>query len=100
MIRMLSIAAVAACGLALPAFAEETAQGSSVPTVAAFTQQLAAHANANHVRRMLAAKGYSQVSDLNRTADGRWTGTAIKDGKLVYLAVILPSARTDATQTN
>jgi hypothetical protein len=71
MIRTSILAAALAAGLALPALAAD-----SNP---AFTQ--------DNARQHLMHLGYTNVSQLQRDAQGNWTGTAVKDGKTVPVAV-------------
>lgn len=96
MIRALSLAALVSAGAALPAMAGDDAASSAADT-AAFTAQLSVQANANQARNILLARGYSQVSDLTRGEDGRWTGTAVKDGKTIFVAVEMPPKPVSAT---
>lgn len=70
MIRTTLLAAALATGLALPALAADQA---------AFTQDQA--------RQHLMHLGYTNVSQLQKDAHGNWTGTAVKDGKTVPVAV-------------
>jgi predicted secreted protein len=81
MIRPSLIALSLALGLAVPALAADTA--------ATFTQ--------DHARQHLVHLGYTNVSPLQRDANGNWTGTAVKDGKTVPVAV---GAKSGATSTN
>jgi hypothetical protein len=71
MIRTSLLAATLAAGLAIPALAADTA--------ATFTQDQA--------RQHLMHLGYTNVSQLQKDANGNWTGTAVKDGKTVPVAV-------------
>jgi len=70
MIRTTLLAAVLATGLALPALAADQNP---------FTQDQA--------RQHLMHLGYTNVSQLQKDAHGNWTGTAVKDGKTVPVAV-------------
>lgn len=91
MIRIASIAALAAAGLVTPALAE-----TAVPAAAdnqsaqSFTAQLTAVAAQNEIRHLLAAQGYIVTSDLSRNDSGLWVGTALKDGKSVPVAIKMP----------
>ena len=89
MIRIISIGLATAC-FALPALAEEA---SSIDTgkSAAFSAELASTANAEQARQQLAHQGYTAISPLHRDT-GRWVGTAVKDGKTVFVAVVAPPA--------
>lgn len=86
MIRTFLLAAALTAGLALPALAGD--QPTAEP--AEFTAGLTRAAHANAARQILIARGYTQVSDLTRGEDGRWTGTAMKDGRIVMVGVELP----------
>jgi hypothetical protein len=72
MIRTTLLAAVLATGFALPALAADQHP---------FTQDQA--------RQHLMHLGYTNVSQLQKDAHGNWTGTAVKDGKTVPVAVSL-----------
>lgn len=89
MIRLLSLAASASLALAVPAMAESTANFDASKSKA-FGAGLTKAADARQAQMQLARQGYSQISDLNRDASGRWVGTAQKDGKTVYVAVAMP----------
>lgn len=69
MIRAFTMAAVLVAGIAAPALAA----GYS------FTQDQA--------RQHLLHIGYTNVSQLQKDAHGNWSGTAVKDGKTVPVAV-------------
>ena len=73
----------------IPALAD-----GSAASQAAFTAQLSANANAEQVRKLLVAKDYKNVSRLNRDEDGRWTGTAFKNGQKTFVSVYLPTKLT------
>lgn len=82
------------------AFAEST---NAVPTTSdlqSFTTNLNAHANQKQVIRLLASRGYIVTSELFRDASGRWSGTALKDGKLVNVAIKLPQQAPLGNMTN
>ncbi|HEY7670215.1 MAG TPA: PepSY domain-containing protein [Hyphomicrobium sp.] len=72
MIRTSLLAAALAAGLAFPAFADTA-------TNATFGQ--------DEARQHLIHLGYTNVSQLQKDAHGNWTGTAVKDGKTVPVAV-------------
>ncbi len=69
MIRTYVLAAALAAGIALPALAADTQ----------FTQ--------DNARQHLMHLGYTNVSQLQKDANGNWTGTATKDGKTIPVAV-------------
>ena len=97
MTRALSLAALIAAGLSLPALAADKPAVDS-GTAAAASAELTTAANAEQARKLLQAQGYTNVSDLTRDG-GRWTGTATKDGKTIFVAVNLPSPQ-PAAATN
>jgi hypothetical protein len=97
MIRSLTLAAALSTGLALPALAGDAVTNETTADPAAFTAALNHAASATTARKILIGRGYTQVSDLTRHEDGRWTGTAMKDGKLVMVGVALPIAPPSAT---
>jgi hypothetical protein len=80
MIRTSILTAALVAGVALPAFAADTAP---------FTQDQA--------RQHLIHLGYKNVSPLQKDANGNWAGTAVKDGKTVPVAV---GVKPNATSTN
>lgn len=94
MIRIISIG-LATAFFAIPALAEESS--SDAGKTAAFSAELASAANAEQARQQLAHQGYTAISPLHRDS-GRWVGTAIKDGKTVFVAVIAPLAPNAATE--
>jgi hypothetical protein len=102
MTRALSLAALLAVGLSLPAFAadEAAAPAPDAAAIAAHTAQMSHVANANQVRKLLFAQGYTNVSNLNRGEDGRWVGTGVKNGKTVGVAIALPGKSAAAPVTN
>jgi hypothetical protein len=87
MMRIMFLA-VATAGLAMPALAD-TASFDPAKS-AAFGAGLVNAATAEQARLQLAHQGYTGISDLNRDETGRWVGTAMKDGKTVIVAVVLP----------
>lgn len=89
MLRSLLIA-TAAIGISVPAFADE----AKAPTnqSSELSRQQVSDASAEVVaRKHLLSQGYTTVSDLERDANGRWTGTAMKDGKTVIVAIKIPA---------
>jgi protein-disulfide isomerase len=89
MIRSLVIAAAAAA-LSAPALANESAAPAQDSSAVA-TQQLAQLSAEDQARKHLVSQGYTAVSHLEKDADGRWTGTATKDGKIVIVAIKVPA---------
>jgi hypothetical protein len=99
MIRTLALTAALSTGFAFAAYAGDAQPvQSSGADSAAFTSALNSAASADAARKVLIGRGYTQVSDLSRGPDGRWTGTAMKDGKIVMVGVELPPR--PATSTN
>lgn len=101
--RALALGAVLAAGLSLPAIAGEksAAISGNADVVAAHSAELSVAANANQARKILLSQGYVNVSELSRDANGRWTGTAIKDGTTTVVAVVLPpKPLSGSVQTN
>ena len=90
MIRALSIAALATAGLAAPALAGDKSSNDTA-AVSAHAAELADAHTAKQAHRLLASQGYINISALDRDESGRWTGTALKDGKTIFVAVVLPS---------
>jgi hypothetical protein len=97
MIRSLALAALLSTGLALPALSGDAPATEAGADPSAFTAALNQAASANTARKILIGRGYTQVSDLTRHEDGRWTGTAVKGGKVVMVGVELPIAPPSAT---
>lgn len=95
-ILTLAFAGLAATSVAATA-ADSKQSASTSDATTAFTAQLDADAKAEQVRNLLRAKKYTNVSELRRDANGRWSGTAIKDGKLQAVSVYLPEKRVSVT---
>lgn len=74
----------AALTLSTAAFADP-----SVDVTKALLQDASQAAQA---RQLLAHQGYVNISTLEKDSANRWSGTAVKDGKLVRVAIIIPSA--------
>lgn len=89
MIRTLALSTLAAVGFALPALADNSPEFNAAQT-AAFSAELSNAAVAEQARLQLSREGYTGISPLFRDETGRWVGTATKNGKIVYVAVILP----------
>ena len=98
MIRTLTLAALAATAFALPAAAAETGNVDANVTNA-YASELAGANDAKQAVNILASRGYVNISSLERDANGRWTGTAMKDGKTQFVAVSLPKPH-DGASTN
>jgi hypothetical protein len=98
----LYLAAALAAGLTTQAFAADQAASpsSNAPAVSAQAAALTADANAQAARKILLAQGYTNVSELNRDAKGHWAGTAVKNGKTLGVAIVLPSKEISVSKTN
>lgn len=75
MIRSLSLAAALAVGMSFPVLAAEAGPAFS----SLFTEVQA--------RQHLLHLGYTNVSELTKDENGKWIGTATKDGKALVVAV-------------
>ena len=97
----ISLAVVLATCLAGAVHAAETAV---VPTAdgAATLQsaELSLTAQAQQARGILVGQAYTSVSELQRDEDGRWTGTAMKDGKTTRVSIVLPPKPNAAAKVN
>lgn len=88
MIRTLSLAAVLAVGMSLPALAAESLARQNI-----FTQDQA--------RQHLMHLGYTNISELTKDASGKWVGTATtKDGQVRGVAVDVKGPASPAIATN
>lgn len=75
MIRTLSLAAVIAVALALPALAE-----TATPAAHGLFTETQARTHLSHL-------GYADISGLTKDENGVWRGSATKDGKPLTVAV-------------
>ena len=100
LIRTISLVALLAAGSSIHAIAGERASSASADTVATHSAQLTVAANVEQVRKLLLSQGYTNVSELSRDANGRWTGTATKNGQKKIVSVALPTSRTAASAAN
>lgn len=91
MIRTLTIATLATAALALPASAAET----TAATADVYARELANQYDAKQAHNILASRGFVNISALDRDEEGRWAGTATKDGKTIFVAVMLPKPPAD-----
>ncbi len=98
MIRTLTISA-ATLALAAPALAAEAAAPVKADATAVARVQLSQTSAAMQARQHLIRQGYINVSSLEQDENGRWVGSAQKDGKTVYVAIRLPNVD-GAAQTN
>jgi len=88
MTRILSLAAVLVAGLALPAIADDTATKTG-PQAAAKSAPIGNPLTMEAARQHLMQLGYTNVSALVKDANGKWVGSAMKDGRTVAVAVDL-----------
>jgi hypothetical protein len=79
MTRVLSLAAALVAATSLPALAVDSATTSGLAMQNIFTSSQA--------REHLMRTGYANVSALEKDENGRWIGTATKDGKTRAVAV-------------
>lgn len=89
MIRAFAFSLLAVAGLSAPAWAGSEAAIDPAKS-AAFAGELTNEATAKQIRLQLAHQGYVGISPFMRDRDGRWVGTAAKDGKTKIIAVVLP----------
>jgi hypothetical protein len=93
--RVLTLSAFAALGFAVPAMADSTTNFDAAKS-AAFSAELTHAAAAQQARLLLAHQGYTGISALDRDAIGRWSGTAQKNGKTVFVGVVMPRPAPEA----
>ena len=92
----LTLAALIAAGLSTSVFAADAPAAAAAPTsAAAESAAMSDAANADQARKLLIAQGYTNVSELTRDDKGRWSGTAMKDGKTTIVAIALPEKAVD-----
>jgi len=90
MTRILTLAAVLVAALALPAIAADTATKATPEAAAATASPAAGNPfTMETARKHLVQLGYTNVSELVKDANGKWVGSADKDGKTVIVAVEL-----------
>jgi ABC-type Fe3+-hydroxamate transport system substrate-binding protein len=88
MTRILSLAAVLVTALALPAIADDTATKATSEAAAATASAPAGNPfTMETAHKHLVQLGYTNVSELVKDANGKWAGSADKDGKTVIVAV-------------
>ena len=87
MTRTLSLAAVLVAGLALPAIADNTATKTAPQASATESAAVGSPFTMENARQHLMHRGYTNISPLERDANGNWTGTATRDGKRIAVAV-------------
>jgi hypothetical protein len=87
MTRSFAIAAVAAAAFAAPALADEVPGRDAI---GAHGIELARAHDAKQAQQLLVNQGYTAISPLEQVANGRWIGTAQKDGKAMIVGVDLP----------
>lgn len=96
MIRTIVISLLATLGLSIPAVAGSISGNSAATDSSAKYTRLDTALNdaatAQQVRNQLEHNGFTHVSALMRDSSGRFAGTAMKNGKTVMVAVVLPPA--------
>lgn len=90
MIRTFAIGSLATIAFALPAMAATTSISPTKDTTIEHVLNNAAMGQ--QIRNQLMAQGFTHVSIMTHSASGRWEGTAMKNGKLVPVAVLFPPA--------
>jgi hypothetical protein len=90
MIRTFVFGALASLALTVPAMAATTS--FSATKDASLDRILDNAAMSQQIRTQLMANGFTHVSTMSRGPDGRWEGTATKNGKVVAVAVLFPPA--------
>lgn len=88
MIRTFAFGALASLALAAPAMAATTSFSSTKD--ASLDRILDNAAMSQQIRTQLMANGFTHVSAMSRGPEGRWEGTAMKNGKVVAVAVLFP----------
>jgi len=91
MTRIFAMTALASVAFTAPALAAEPATHSVEG--AAFGSALTSASIEQQARLLLAHQGYTGISPLSLNENGRWVGTAVKDGKTIFVAVAMPSPR-------
>lgn len=87
MMKSVALAAAAVMGLASPVLAADAVTDGSA--VRAHGAELADAYEARQAQKLLVSQGYTGVSEMERVANGRWIGTATKDGKTLIVGVNL-----------
>lgn len=87
MTRMTALAAVAVATLSTPVFAAEPATSGDASAQAALSTALTQATAARQAQIALVNQGYTNVSELDRDDNGRFVGTAVKDGKTVIVSI-------------
>jgi hypothetical protein len=90
MIRTVALTTLAAAAFAFPAMAATTS--FSTTKDAALDRVLNNAAMSQQIRTQLMTRGFTHVSTLRRSTANRWEGTAMKNGKLMPVAVLFPPA--------
>ena len=100
--RTISLFALLATTFSAQALAGEPASShaKAANNVATHSAELSVAANAEQVRKLLQSQGYTNVSELSRDSNGRWAGTATKNGERKLVAVALPKNVAAPSTTN
>jgi hypothetical protein len=93
---VLGFAAVAETAAPAAQKAEATAPAAAGNVGGDQTSFLVNAAGALEARQHLVRQGYINISDLMLDDRGRWSGTAVKDGKTVIVALDLRNVKPDA----
>lgn len=99
MLRKFALAAAACALIPAAALAADGAKTAPAASSNASTAKsvLSDAAAQKEARQHLARQGYVNISALERDENGRWTGTAIKDGKTTFVAIAVPRPNKEAT---
>ena len=87
MTRTLSLTAVLVASLAFPAIADDATTRTGPQAAATSSSAVANPFTMEDARRHLMQLGYTNVSGLAKGANGKWVGSAKKDGKTTVVAV-------------
>lgn len=100
MIRMVSAVSLAVATLSGAAIAAEQAPANDASVETSKSAAVSQRAGEQEARQHLVRQGYTNVSELSKDDDGRWTGTAMKDGKINFVAIDLRDGAAKAVTTN
>ncbi|PPC85595.1 MAG: hypothetical protein CTY31_10120 [Hyphomicrobium sp.] len=100
MIRIISAASLAVATFAGAAIAAEKAPANDTSVETSKSAAVTTRAGEQEARQHLVRQGYTNVSELSKDDDGRWTGTAMKDGKTNFVAIDLRDGAAKAVTTN
>jgi hypothetical protein len=89
--KSIAITAAALAALAVPAMAAEQPAGQAA--LDAHRAELDLTADQLQAHKLLLSQGYTVISSLEPVSNGRWIGTALKNGKTLIVGVNLPKPR-------